>query len=254
MSFNFEGFQLTPGMHDERFTDEANFLWGRWDQVERFQAIVDEDTVDSGNTPTTQLRTGLAVGIISATGLFTQWNPYATDGSQYLAGFLMDAIDLTWLGSTSKRQHAVVLKGNIKASQVVIPGESTRGVEDKTYEFLLREQCRGRFLFDDDLDGKVNWKVREFPATSGTDSLTVTKAMNRTHFTNRGADAAGTLVLPAPVPGLEFKVSVVEDFNITLDGPATGEFFPTANTDVLVEGNKETVDVVAILLLAVISM
>jgi len=236
MSFNFQGYQLTPGMHDERFTDEATLLWGRWDQVERFQVVIDESAVDAGNTNnTTQLRIGLALGRVSATGLFKQWNPYAVDGTQYLAGFLMDAIDLSWItGTTTKRLHAAIVKGNVKADQVLIPGETTRGIAGKTYEFLLREQSKGRFLYDDDLDALVNWKVREVPFTSGADSLTVTTAMNRTHFTNRGADEAGTLVLPPPVPGLEFKVTCIAAENITLGAAANDQFLPgTANTHVL---------------------
>lgn len=241
MSFSFQGYQLTPGMHDERFTVENVFTWGRWDQVEYVQAIVDKDAVDAGNSPTTQLRTGLAMGVQSATGQFIQWNPYATDGSQYLVGFLIDEIDMGWLnGTTTERLSALVVKGNIKADRVIIPGESSYGIEGTSYEFLLREQAAGRFLFDDDL-GRFNvWTQRQMSAAEITaNGITLTRADHRSMISNLGATGALTMVLPAPKPGLEFIFHVVADQNITLDGPSTGEFFPTANTEVADEDDKQ---------------
>lgn len=224
MSFTFQGFQLAPGMHDERSTDEAQFLWGRWDQAEYVQAILDKDTVDSGNSPTTQLRTGLALGVITATGQFTHWNPYATDGSNYLVGFLLDAIDLSYVGGTTKeRLHAVVVKGNIKADWVVIPGQSTRGISGKSYEFLLREQCQGRFVFNDDL-GKFN-AIKHYELSG---NLTATTAMHNTLFILPDAVAGATLTLPAPVPGLVFgalNLSTTAGNALVLEGPATGEYY-----------------------------
>jgi hypothetical protein len=245
MSFSFQGYQMTPGMHDERFTEEVQFLWGRWDQVEYVQAIVDKDTIDSGNTPTTQIRTGLAMGVITATGQFTQWNPYATDGSNYLVGFFIDEIDMSWLnGTTTERLSAIVVKGNVKADFVLIPGETTRGISGKTYEFLLREQCAGRFLFDDDL-GRYQ-AVKEYTIAADVTALTVTTAMNNTIFvTDADLAADVTLTLPAPVPGLNFwfvHTSTTAGTELILDGPATAEFWvagAVANT-VTIGGDNTT--------------
>jgi hypothetical protein len=229
MSFTFQGYQLTPGMHDERFTEEVQFLWGRWDQVEYVQALIDKDTVDSGHTDyTTTLRSGLALGVLTATGQFTQWNPYATDGSNYLVGFLIDEIATPWMGGTTKeRLSAIVVKGNIKADQVIIPGETARGIDGKTYEFLLREQCKGRFLFDDDLGGYTAEK--EYTIGAAVTSLTVTAAMNKTIFvTDTALGATCTLTLPAPRPGLEYHFahpSTTAATTLVLDGPATNEFW-----------------------------
>lgn len=227
MSFSFEGYSLTPGMHDERFTDETNIFWGRWDQREYVQAVIDSTSTDSGNTDTTQLRTGLAMGVVTATGKFKPWDPYATDGTNYLVGFLLDEIDLTYAGSVKSRLNAVVVKGNIKADFVVIPGSASRGIDGATYEFLLREQCHGRFLFDDDLGAYQT--PREYTIAAATTSLTVTAAMNKTTFvtdTALGADC--TLTLPAPRPGLEYRFvhpSTTAATELILDGPATGEFW-----------------------------
>ncbi len=242
MSFSFEGYQLTPGMHDERFTDETNIFWGRWDQREYVQAIIDSTSTDSGNTDTTQLRTGLAMGVVTATGKMKPWNPYATDGTNYVVGFLLDEIDLTYSGSVKARLNAVVVKGNIKADFVVIAGEANRGIVGTTYEFLLREQCAGRFLFDDDLGSTQ--VTREYTIGSAVTSLTVTEAMNKTLFvtdTALGADC--TLTLPAPRPGLEYRFvhpSTTAGTELILDGPSTGEFWiagAAANTLTLVGDN-----------------
>lgn len=228
MSFTFQGYQLTPGMHDERFTQEATLLWGREKHAEYVGVVLDKDTVDSANTPTTQLRTGLALGIITATGQWTHWNPYATDGSNFLAGFLLDEIDLSYIGGVTKeRLHAAIVKGNIKADQVVIGGEASRGIAGTDYEFLLREQAHGRFLFDDDLGNLQT--VKEYTVGAAVTALTVTTAMNKTHFVTDTALAADvTLTLPAPVPGLEFyftHTSTTAATELILDGPATGEFW-----------------------------
>jgi hypothetical protein len=229
-------------MGTDVFTIENNFLWGRWDQVEYVQAIVDKDTVDAGNDPTTQLRTGLAMGVITSTGQFTHWNPYATDGSEYLVGFFIDAIDLSFGGTTKERLSAIVVKGNIKAANVLIPGEADYGIADKTYEFLLREQCHGRFLFDDDLGRYMT--VKEYTIAAATTALTVTKAQNKTIFVTDTALAADcTLTLPAPVPGLEYYFvhpSTTAATELILDGPATGEFWvagAAANTVTLAGDN-----------------
>lgn len=244
MSFTFQGYQLTPGMHDERFTEECTLLWGRWDQAEYVAAIVDKDAADSANTPTTQLRKGTAMGVLTATGQWMQWNPYATDGTEYLMGFLLDEIDTSYIGGTTKeRLNGILVKGNIKADQIVIAGVANRGLAGTTYEFLLRSQCQGRFLFDDDIDRRVTWKYGELSAaeiTAGT--KTVTTAMNRTHFSNRGATGSFTYVLPAPVPGLQFKFSSITAQDIVLDGPATNEFLiagSSANGDTIDKDNYE---------------
>lgn len=229
MSFSFQGYQLTPGMHDERFTDETQILWGRWDQAEYVQAILDKDTVDTGYEASsdTRLRTGLALGQITSTKQLTHWNPYATDGSQYLVGFLLDEIDLSYFGATKERLHAVVVKGNIKASKIVIPGETSRGISGTTYEYLLREQCAGRFLFDDDLDRSQ--RTKEYTIPSATTAFTVTEAMNNTIFvTDTALGASCTFTLPAPRPGLQFQFvhpSTTAGTALILDGPATGEFW-----------------------------
>jgi hypothetical protein len=228
MSFSFQGYSLTPGMHDERSTIENVFTWGRWDQLEYVQSLIDKDAVDTGNDPDTGLRAGLALGVLTSTGQFMQWNPYATDGTEYLAGFLIDEIDTGWIsGTTKERCSAILVKGNIKADNVIIPGEANKGIVGKTYEFLLREQCAHRFLFDDDLNRYQ--VIKEYTLAADVTALTVTEAMNNTLFVTDVDQAADvTLTLPAPRPGLVYHfahTSTTAGTELILDGPATAEFW-----------------------------
>lgn len=241
---NYGGSNMVPGMPStELVTDHGQLWWGRHEQIVFAPALIDKDTVDAGNTGySTILREGLALGRITATGQLTHWNPYATDGSGVLVGFLTNAQPMTYMGAVAERLYNVIVGGNIKASGIIIPGETDRGISGKSYEFLLRNQAQGRFLFDDDLGGMVGWKVGELAA-----SATITIAQHRTHFTNVGATGAVTATLPAPVPGLEFLFTSVAAQNIVLDGPATGEFFkPSGNGPTLLPANDETVHVRAI--------
>lgn len=246
---SYGGMYMLPGMGaDELQTQHQRIWWGREEQQFYGGFNLDATTVDAGNTPTNVLRGGLALGYLTASKQLVHWNPYATDGSQRLAGFLVgEGTDTKYFGTAVDRFVGdVLIAGNVYASRLLIPGETTYGISGKTYEFLLREQMFGRFNVDDDMGRLMNWKTLEKAFTSGDQTLTLTIADNRTHITNRGADATGTIVLPAPVPGLQFKVSMVADQNITLDGPATGEFFPTANTEVLDEDDKQQVLIEAI--------
>jgi hypothetical protein len=240
MSINYTGRNLTPGMpSNELLTQENNITWGRLEQAVIVSGVIDKDSVDTGNTADTSiLRPGLAVGRIRATGQITHWNPYATDGSQQLVGFLIEAQAMSYMGAASERLVGNILAGgNVKAGSVLIAPEGTIGLTESDYQILLRNQCEGRFLFDDDLGAYTALKTREL---TGNVSLTV--ADHRTHFTNLGAGGAVTATLPVPLPGLEFIFTSVAAHNIVLEGPATGEYFsPSGNSDTLLPANDETV-------------
>jgi hypothetical protein len=227
----------------ELVTEHGQLWWGRHEQLVLAPALIDKDTVDAGNTNyTTLLREGLALGQITSSKQLTHWNPYATDGSQMLFGFLTNAQPMSYMGAVAERLYNVIVGGNIKASGIIIPGEADRGISGKGYEILLRNQCQGRFLFDDDLGGMVAWKTGELATNT-----TLTIRDHRTHFTNVGASGSVTAILPAPVPGLEFLFTSVAAQNLVLDGPATGEFFkPSGNGPTLLPANDETVHVRAV--------
>ena len=54
--------------------------------------------VDAGNTPTTTLRKGVALGKITATDKFKEYNPAGGDGSEGFAGILADEVDMLLSG------------------------------------------------------------------------------------------------------------------------------------------------------------
>lgn len=56
--------------------------------------LLDENTVDAGNTPTTTLRKGLCLGKITATDKYKEYDDSAVDGSEVFAGVLSDEIDM----------------------------------------------------------------------------------------------------------------------------------------------------------------
>lgn len=225
----FDGYALTPGHHDEFFTQEAQLTWGRWDQQKIFQALLDKDTVDSGNgTTTTKLRPGLALGVLSS-GQLTHWNPLsdmetAAQGSRDFVGFFQENMEMEYGGAGKERLIYCLVGGNIKAGSIVIPGNDY-GVSGEDYEILLREAAAPNFLFDDDLNRTVARKAlyTMTAAEIAANSVTLTAADHNTDIVLYDANATTTLVLPAPIPGLRFHVHPF-DYDITVDGPATGEF------------------------------
>lgn len=249
--FMMNAQNLVPGQGGPEILTQANQIWfGRWDQQHICGGLIDKDTVDAGNTGATGiLRTGLALGIIAATNQFTHWNPYATDGSHRLAGFYNgpgQAMALVGTTTAERLIGDVLYAGNVYANRLIIPGETNAGISGKAYEFLLRSQMIGRFQVSDDFytGGYSNWKVRELTA-----SASATTKDHKTHFTNLGAAGAITLTLPAPVPDLEFMVTNLGAQNITLEGPATGEYHingAAADNDLMTSTNEETVHIKAV--------
>lgn len=99
---------------------------------------------DAGNSAfrTSYLRPGLALGKITATGLYSHYDNGAGDGTETLAAILAQGVDLLDpLGQTKTEDPAgvkVVLKGHIDADQVI--GIDAAGKADlRTAGFLLKE-------------------------------------------------------------------------------------------------------------------
>jgi len=73
----------------------AELLWGGDNAkgLALFQSAVISGTArDDGNTPTTVLRPGLILGIITSSGEYAEWDPDATDGTQNIAGVLAEEL------------------------------------------------------------------------------------------------------------------------------------------------------------------
>lgn len=200
---NYDGMFNIPGMGDEFYNYEQQVYWDGWNKNILLGAILSSTLVDTGNTSYTSiLRPGLAVGMITSTKKVEVWNPYATDGTQRLLGFLLPEMKMTYLGVAAEKTGVILVAGNVYGANVLIPGETTAGIAGKNYEFLLRNQMNydGRFKADDDL-GQFDWKCKEVAA-----SATLTRLDHRTQITNVGASGTVTLTLPSALPGFELEL------------------------------------------------
>lgn len=255
MSLNYDGHNLIPGMADVLETVERQIWWNRHELQWWVGGVIDSAAVDSGHTNnTTQLRPGLILGKITATGKMTNWNPFATDGSQKISTIFAGQQEMQQYGTALDRfsGEQFIYGGGIKAADILIPGQTNYGIAGQDWEFLVRNQLAHRFLFDDDQDGSyVAPKIVGELTTAqiAADAVTVALRDHNTTFVNLGADAATTYTLPAPVPGLRFKFVQKAGQNIVLDAPSTGEFMhegsTAANTVTMASTVFGTIEVVA---------
>lgn len=237
MSFEFTGAFGTPGITATVETVENQFWWNRYEDQVWFPAIISGAARDAGNTGyETVLRPGLLLGMITATKKLVEWSPTATDGSQRIFGILGHAQKMQRLGANQDRHFGVMVAGVVKASRILVPGQTSFGLSGQTNEFLARAQMHPRFLFDDAPLGNSfgGWKSVE----AKTGNHTVTEAENNTLFTNRGASGAVNFTLPATAKkGLRYGFYGVVDQNIVV----------TAGTaDTIVAFNDATADSVAL--------
>lgn len=224
MAIQYQGESLVPGILAERSTVEAQLYFGRWEQQEWNGGVIVSTTTDAGHTDqTSQLRPGLILGQNTTSEKLVQWDPYATDGSQRIAGFLNHHIDLELYGAAQDRySNLLFYAGRIKASEILVPGQAAAGLSGKDYEWLVREQLKHRFIFDDDIYGE--YTATDSVITDTTTSLTLTAAQTNTTVSNQGSAAVLGLVLPDPLPGLRYKVLQIgtggtgQDVNVTTVG------------------------------------
>lgn len=77
--------------------------------------------VDAGNTPTTTLRKGLVLGIVTASGEYAQYDDGAGDGTEVAAAILLDNVNM--LDDTGvaedKEQIEVLLHGIVDESALI---------------------------------------------------------------------------------------------------------------------------------------
>lgn len=207
MGFLSEMHASLPGIDAVRENVEAAITWGPWEYNRAFVvgAIIDGSAVDSGNTPTTVLRPGLMMGQVrSSAGTdplkWKQWDPTATDGTQDFGGILLWDASTQLLGSARDRWFGYILVGGLlKASSVLIPGQSSAGLSGVATEYYARSVLTGRYLLDDYPhlhSGNAllgGWR-NIIPKTG---DYTVVAADNGTLFTTLGASGDVEFTLPA---------------------------------------------------------
>lgn len=198
-----------PGMGTPAETTEREFLWGRLDSWQLESIVISSAAVDSGNTPTTTLRRSLLLGKVTSSGEYKEYNPTGTDGSQIVQGILYEGLStLNAAGSATDKMGRMVIAGNVKAAQLLL------------LDAQARRQMSGRFLFDDDLPGKLNGSMEFVQEVAKTADYTVVAADSGTLFTNTGAVATVNFTLPTLANGLIFGFFVVADQTLTVTSAA----------------------------------
>lgn len=195
-SFGFSGVGTIPGLALGQSTFEAEFGWGRIDQLRYTNGQIDGAARDAANTPTTILRHGLLLGMVTATGKLKQYDPAAVDGTQVVHSILVDSFRVTDLDATNQDLFVMVCVGGpVKGARLI-------GVD-----LIARTQMQGRFYFDDDFRplGRI------FSTRARATDLTLTAADNGTRFTTLGAAGAVAFTLPNPTAAL--RGMVVEFYN-----------------------------------------
>jgi len=179
-----DSYAITPGLTTARETYENEFRWGSQYQGVFRNGLIDGASRDTGNTPTYELRPGLLLGEVTATGKYKQYSPTATDGSEVASAVLIEGLRMTdFDGTDVDRFYAVLVGGPVKKSKLI------------NFDNMARQQM-DKFHFDD--IGQVvggHW----FPwkrFVNKTGNYTIVAADNYTLFDNTGA--AGTVVLTLP--------------------------------------------------------
>lgn len=224
---NFEGANRQPGISTTLNLVETQLWWGK----EELTYLLGNRRIsgaarDAGNTSyTTILRAGLILGEITSGKILTNWDPTATDGSQHPIGFLTRDLATQENGANSNSLVGrVMYAGYLKASQIIIPGETAAGLSGKDLEFVVRNAFASRVLWDDNLDAG---NQKQFTIAA---SATIGTNYHKSIIDNNGAAGSVTITLPAPKRGLEFTFILVTGQNIVLASTATGQFVPSSGT------------------------
>lgn len=190
-----DSYGIVPGLTTSRETYEAEFRWGSQFQGVFANALIDGASVDTGNTPTFELRPGLLLGQNITTGKYKAYNPAATDGTEVAAAVLIEGLRmLDFSNNPVDRFYAVLVGGPVQASKIIGLDLNARAALDK-------------FIFDDIFNIPGNhwypWK-RQINKVS---NYTILATDNFTLFDNTGASAEVDLTLPAIANGYFFGLS-----------------------------------------------
>lgn len=179
-----------PGMGTLIETGQTAVITGRESRVERGTVVISSAAVDAGASPTTKLRSGLILGKITASGLYKQYDPAATDGSEVALLVLAEEMStLDSAGAVANKEGHVFLVAVLQSANII-------GISAVSRRQLL---ASGRYLFDDDLGalyGAQGFMQREIDKAA---NYTVVAADVGTLFT---ASAAAVFTLPALAAGL----------------------------------------------------
>ena len=200
------GFGI-PGHGALAETGEREILWGGDDR--RLNILykgyaVSSAARDAGNTPTTVLRRGLLMGVVTATGELEEWDADASDGTQYIAAVLNNELNVLDLSGTAVDRVPMppLVCAPVIAGRLLIQGSAFVGHVD---EYLARRVMHQMgYRFDDDPQGYLTGLVERFAVVADTTD-TLTEAENgMTLFYSNAASV--TVTLPAAKPGLFYEI------------------------------------------------
>lgn len=190
-----DSYGITPGLTTSRETYEAEFRWGSAFQGIFANALISGSAVDTGNTPTFELRPGLLLGQQLATGKYLAYSPSATDGTEVAAAVLIEGLRmLDFSNVPTDRFYAVLVGGPVQAAKLL-------GLD------LNARQQMDKFVFDDIFNIPGNhwypWK-RQINKQA---NYSILATDNFTLFDNTGASGEVDLTLPPIANGYMFGLS-----------------------------------------------
>lgn len=197
-----------PGVDASIETIENEFTWAQ-QQLQTWVSVpLDSATIDSANSPTTQLRPGLVLGQITSSGYYTDYDPTATDGSQIPAGILVESVNMYDVNAGAVR---------VKQGKMLVAGFVKTGSLQANFDEFARAFMARRFIYDD-----LRQPGGALKPVAKTADYTVVAADNYTHFFTLGASGAVNFTLPAITGcrGYRFRFSNSVDQNMTVTAPS----------------------------------
>jgi hypothetical protein len=195
-----------PGQDSLQQTVENAFLVGKESDYQLAGGIILSTAVDAGATPTTELRNGLVMGQVTASGKWREYAATNTDGSQIARRVLFNSRRMTdYDANALDRWGVFVVRGLVRPTALY-------GLDEKA----RRDLSLNGFLFDD----RPNVPGAYYGTTPKTANYTVTAADNGTHFTTLGAGGAVQFTLPTVAAGLRYRFTNCVDQNMTVAGAA----------------------------------
>ncbi len=185
-------YGIVPGITTSRETYENEFRWGSQYQGVFANALIDGNSIDSGNSPTFELRPGLLLGQVLATGKYKQYSSTATDGTEVASAILIEGLRmLSFENIATDRFYAVLVGGPVQAAKVL------------NLDNMARQQLE-KFNFDDigNLPGNHWFPFKRFQNKIA--NYTIVASDNFTMFDNAGATGTVVLTLPAIANGYVF--------------------------------------------------
>lgn len=119
-----------PGIFSERNIQLRSFLLSAEGMKTKAVTLVSTIT-DSGSTPTTLIRPGTVVGIVTASGKYAAYSNGNSDGTQVARGVLLDFVDMKGgdaNGAAKDQEVTILVGGHVDYDQLL--GKDTAAIAD----------------------------------------------------------------------------------------------------------------------------